>query len=201
MAAAKGRGRHGGRPPEIDPEKLEAIITALNGDATKAAVCRTFQHQAQLAGLWKGPAGDEQAAHRVIFIKAQNRIKMAGLIPKNVRKPDSVLCCIAACCGATRWNLRFNPRHPRPGNVGGGPIPVFQSEEAARAAGDEWLRETPATVARRVRKRGSRFRPRRRWSDQIFYCSSNHLRPWTRVCRICFCFIVEAQTRELDPHV
>ncbi len=32
----------GGRPPEIGPEKLEAIIAALNGGATKAAVCRTF---------------------------------------------------------------------------------------------------------------------------------------------------------------
>ena len=42
LAAAKRRGRHGGRPPEIDPERLEAIITALNGGATKAAVCRTF---------------------------------------------------------------------------------------------------------------------------------------------------------------
>ena len=42
LAAAKRRGRHGGRPPEIDPEKLKAIITALNGRATKAAVCRTF---------------------------------------------------------------------------------------------------------------------------------------------------------------
>ncbi len=42
LAAAKRRGRHGGRPPEIGPEKLEAIIAALNGGATKAAVCRTF---------------------------------------------------------------------------------------------------------------------------------------------------------------
>lgn len=42
MAAAKRRGRRGGRPPEIGPEKLEAIIAALNGGATKAAVCRTF---------------------------------------------------------------------------------------------------------------------------------------------------------------
>ena len=42
LAAAKRRGRRGGRPPEINNEKLEAIIAALNGGATKAAVCRTF---------------------------------------------------------------------------------------------------------------------------------------------------------------
>jgi DNA invertase Pin-like site-specific DNA recombinase len=42
LAAAKRRGRRGGRPPEISPEKLEAITAALDGGATKAAVCRTF---------------------------------------------------------------------------------------------------------------------------------------------------------------
>jgi DNA invertase Pin-like site-specific DNA recombinase len=42
LAAAKRRGRRGGRPPEIGPEKLEAITTALDGGATKAAICRTF---------------------------------------------------------------------------------------------------------------------------------------------------------------
>ena len=42
LAAAKRRGRRGGRPPEINHEKLEAIIAALNGGATKSAVCRTF---------------------------------------------------------------------------------------------------------------------------------------------------------------
>jgi DNA invertase Pin-like site-specific DNA recombinase len=42
LAAAKRRGRRGGRPPEISPEKLEAITTALDGGATKAAICRTF---------------------------------------------------------------------------------------------------------------------------------------------------------------
>jgi DNA invertase Pin-like site-specific DNA recombinase len=42
LAAARRRGRRGGRPPMIDPEKLEAIIAALNGGATKAAVCRNF---------------------------------------------------------------------------------------------------------------------------------------------------------------
>ena len=42
LAAARRRGRHGGRPASIDPEKLAAVTGALDGGATKAAVCRTF---------------------------------------------------------------------------------------------------------------------------------------------------------------
>ena len=42
LAAARRRGRRGGRPTVIQGEKLEAIIAALEGGATKAAVCRTF---------------------------------------------------------------------------------------------------------------------------------------------------------------
>jgi len=42
LAAARRRGRHGGRPASIDAEKLTAITLALEGGATKAAVCRTF---------------------------------------------------------------------------------------------------------------------------------------------------------------
>jgi DNA invertase Pin-like site-specific DNA recombinase len=42
LAAARRRGRRGGRPASIDPEKLAAVIAALDGGATKAAVCRTF---------------------------------------------------------------------------------------------------------------------------------------------------------------
>ena len=42
LAAARRRGRRGGRPVAIDDEKLGAVITALDGGATKAAVCRTF---------------------------------------------------------------------------------------------------------------------------------------------------------------
>ncbi len=42
LAAAKRRGRVGGRPPAIAGEKLEAVITALNGGMSKAAVCRNF---------------------------------------------------------------------------------------------------------------------------------------------------------------
>ena len=42
LAAAKRRGRQGGRPPAIDPEKIEAITNALEGGTSKAAVCRNF---------------------------------------------------------------------------------------------------------------------------------------------------------------
>jgi DNA invertase Pin-like site-specific DNA recombinase len=43
LAAAKRRGRKGGRPPSLDPEKVEQIIAALEGGASKASVCRTFK--------------------------------------------------------------------------------------------------------------------------------------------------------------
>lgn len=42
LAAARRRGRHGGRPRALDHEKLEAVIAALNNGSSKAAVCRTF---------------------------------------------------------------------------------------------------------------------------------------------------------------
>lgn len=42
LAAAKRRGRSGGRPPVIDSEKREAILAALNDGMSKAAVCRNF---------------------------------------------------------------------------------------------------------------------------------------------------------------
>ena len=42
LAAARRRGRHGGRPAAINAEKLAAVAAALHGGATKAAVCRTF---------------------------------------------------------------------------------------------------------------------------------------------------------------
>jgi DNA invertase Pin-like site-specific DNA recombinase len=42
LASARRRGRRGGRPVVIDAEKLGAMITALDGGASKAAVCRTF---------------------------------------------------------------------------------------------------------------------------------------------------------------
>jgi len=42
LAAALRRGRRGGRPVAIDTEKMAAVVAALEGGATKAAVCRTF---------------------------------------------------------------------------------------------------------------------------------------------------------------
>ena len=43
LAAAKRRGRKGGRPSMIDTGTLERITTALDGGASKASVCRTFK--------------------------------------------------------------------------------------------------------------------------------------------------------------
>ena len=42
LAAAKRRGRVGGRPHTIADEKLEAVLAALDGGMSKAAVCRNF---------------------------------------------------------------------------------------------------------------------------------------------------------------
>ena len=42
LAAAQRRGRRGGRPPAISGEKLDAILAALDGGMSKAAVCRNF---------------------------------------------------------------------------------------------------------------------------------------------------------------
>ncbi len=42
LEAARRRGRRGGRPVVIDPEKLSAVTAALASGVTKAAVCRTF---------------------------------------------------------------------------------------------------------------------------------------------------------------
>ena len=42
LAAAARRGRRGGRPLAIGPEKLEAIVAALDSGTSKAAVCRNF---------------------------------------------------------------------------------------------------------------------------------------------------------------
>ena len=63
LAAARRRGRKGGRPPTIDPEKVEQIIQALEGGTSKASVCRSFKgarstllDTLRRAG-WTGPVG------------------------------------------------------------------------------------------------------------------------------------------------
>ncbi len=43
LAAAKKRGRIGGRPRAIPQEKMDAILEALDAGMSKAAVCRTFE--------------------------------------------------------------------------------------------------------------------------------------------------------------
>jgi DNA invertase Pin-like site-specific DNA recombinase len=42
LAAAQRRGKRGGRPQAISDEQLAAIRVALDGGASKAAICRTF---------------------------------------------------------------------------------------------------------------------------------------------------------------
>ncbi|MFK4824526.1 recombinase family protein [Paenochrobactrum sp. BZR 588] len=42
LAAAKRRGKYPGRPLALNQEKIDQIVTALEGGASKASVCRTF---------------------------------------------------------------------------------------------------------------------------------------------------------------
>lgn len=42
LEAAKRRGKRGGRPLAITGEKLDAILIALEGGMSKAAICRNF---------------------------------------------------------------------------------------------------------------------------------------------------------------
>jgi DNA invertase Pin-like site-specific DNA recombinase len=42
LAAAKKRGRIGGRPKIIDQEKLDNILESLKTGASKASICRTY---------------------------------------------------------------------------------------------------------------------------------------------------------------
>jgi DNA invertase Pin-like site-specific DNA recombinase len=42
LAAARRRGRHGGRPRAIEAERLESVMAALDTGLSKAAICRAF---------------------------------------------------------------------------------------------------------------------------------------------------------------
>ena len=43
LAAAKRRGRRGGRPHALGPEQIEPVVAALKGGASRASVCRSFK--------------------------------------------------------------------------------------------------------------------------------------------------------------
>jgi DNA invertase Pin-like site-specific DNA recombinase len=70
LAAARRRGRKGGRPPALDPEKVEQIIAALDGGTSKASVCRTFKvpRSTLIDTLsrvgWTGPGAGAQKPER-----------------------------------------------------------------------------------------------------------------------------------------
>jgi DNA invertase Pin-like site-specific DNA recombinase len=67
LAAAKRRGRRGGRPPILDAERIEQIVAALDRGASKASVCRSFSVARStlidtLARIgWAGPAQEGAA--------------------------------------------------------------------------------------------------------------------------------------------
>lgn len=42
LEAAKSRGKKGGRPKMISPEKMEEILDALKAKKSKASICRNF---------------------------------------------------------------------------------------------------------------------------------------------------------------
>ena len=43
LAAAKRRGRSGGRPPALVEEQIKQIVATLDAGASKASVCRSFK--------------------------------------------------------------------------------------------------------------------------------------------------------------
>ncbi len=67
LAAARRRGRGGGRPRALDAERLEAVRAALGRGESKAAVCRTFGIPRStlydaLGRVGDGDLGEEQSA-------------------------------------------------------------------------------------------------------------------------------------------
>ncbi|WP_337738011.1 recombinase family protein [Sinorhizobium meliloti] len=72
LTAARRRGRKGGRPPSLDPEKIEQIIAALDSGTSKASVCRTFKvpRSTLIDTLerigWAGVGTDVQKSRRTV---------------------------------------------------------------------------------------------------------------------------------------
>ena len=79
LAAAKRRGRIGGRPRSLGEEQIEQIVAALEGGASKALVCRKFKvpRSTLLNNLdrtgWKGVGVGQGAAET----KPRTPIKLA----------------------------------------------------------------------------------------------------------------------------
>lgn len=83
IAAARRRGRTGGRPPSIKVEQLEQIVAALEGGASKASVCRNFKvprstliNTLQRVG-WKGAGAGKGTAD--VDIRPTPRRRMAAV--------------------------------------------------------------------------------------------------------------------------
>jgi DNA invertase Pin-like site-specific DNA recombinase len=88
LAAARKRGRIGGRPQAITGEKLEAIVAALDGGMSKAAVCRNFSVkrttliETLARGLaWRGKAAmsNKNKLLTVLGRRAGSPVRPAGL--------------------------------------------------------------------------------------------------------------------------
>lgn len=66
LAAARRRGRKGGRPPSIDAERVDQILAALETGASKASICRSFKvPRSTLIDLlkrtgWNGPGAADK---------------------------------------------------------------------------------------------------------------------------------------------
>ncbi len=97
LAAAKRRGRRGGRPPALGPEQLEQVVAALDGGASKASVCRSFKVARStlldtLARMgWSGPGPSLPAATPVVTTKRRRLVAAKAdttkLAPNPVRLP------------------------------------------------------------------------------------------------------------------
>ena len=79
LAAARRRGRIGGRPRSFGEEQIEQIVAALDGGASKASVCRAFKvprstHLNNLDRIgWKGAGAGQGTAET----KPQTSVKQA----------------------------------------------------------------------------------------------------------------------------
>lgn len=80
LAAARRRGRRGGRPPSLDAEKVEQVIAALDGGASKASVCRTFKvpRSTLLGSLarvgWTDAAAGDKVCHAANWTPAGAKV-------------------------------------------------------------------------------------------------------------------------------